>query len=131
MDPPSKQRSQHPPEPLHHRGLYLYGDLGLRPYRFLRGNEHLEVTRRRVRAALKTLQRLPVHISQHSCTVRAIREWELSLNTMALLVSKVVCRFWRSPNQCSSVVGRSGYFITEALQECGSGSDEDVVCCAA
>ena len=62
----------------------------------------------------------------YSCTVRAICERELSLNTMALLVSKVVWRFWRSPNQCSSVVGISGYFNTETLQECGSGLDEDV-----
>jgi len=61
-----------------------------------------------------------------SCTVRAKWERELSLNTMALLVSKVVWRFCRSPNQYSSMVGISRYFNTEALQECGSGSDEDV-----
>jgi len=61
-----------------------------------------------------------------SCTVRAKCEQELSLNTMALLVSKVVLRFCTSPNQCSSVVGISGYFNTKALQECGSGTDEDV-----
>jgi hypothetical protein len=115
MDPPSKKCPEHPREPLHYSRLDLYG----RP--------------RSMAIALSSWERtLGSHTTQGASCIQDAAT-PSSAHIAAIPVQCGRCRLirwhslWaRSPNQRSSVMGISGYLNTEGLQECGSGSDEDV-----